>query len=89
MHRDAGDIIDRFSIATLKAIRIDTKENHKEADAFEQAYQELRKKHPNIYWEDLSLIPPEKEYGSCEEIFLLPYRDELNYKAAFPSPAKR
>jgi hypothetical protein len=41
MLRDVGDIIDRWSIAKLKAERIGTDDNKKELEAFEKALTEV------------------------------------------------
>jgi len=48
MKRDAGDIIDRFSIAHLKERRIGEPENIKEHDLFRQGYANLQSLHPEI-----------------------------------------
>ena len=50
MKRDAGDILDRFSIAYLKSERIGNEENKKECEAFEKELVELAEKHPNLDW---------------------------------------
>jgi len=48
MLRDAGDIIDRASIAKLKATRIGEKENQREWYAFEEELQLLVNKYPKM-----------------------------------------
>ena len=48
MIRDAGDIIDRFSIASLKNQRIGEVESIKEHDLFLRGYGELQSLHPEI-----------------------------------------
>ena len=50
MQRDAADIIDRWSIAKLKAERIGTTENRKEYAAFDAELEKLIKKHPQYKW---------------------------------------
>lgn len=53
MNRDAGDILDRYSIAVLKTERIKTEENKKERKAFAKEFNKLIKKHPKYKWEQL------------------------------------
>ncbi len=48
MQRDAGDILDRWSIAKLKSERIGTPENKREYEEFNKAIKELKEKHSNI-----------------------------------------
>ena len=50
MKRDAGDILDRFSIAILKAQRIDKEECHKECALFQKGYTELCNEKPTYSW---------------------------------------
>jgi len=45
MIRDAGDILDRFSIATLKMERISSPGAHKEFELFKEGYLELLNKY--------------------------------------------
>ena len=54
MKRDAGDILDRWSIAKLKADRIGTEDNKKEFEAFEVAVKDLQDGYNWIQWEQLS-----------------------------------
>lgn len=51
MERDAGDIIDRWAIAKLKAERIGADESKKEYRWFREGIHELKIKHPDIDWE--------------------------------------
>lgn len=53
MERDIGDIIDRFSIATLKNERIGTDENKKEFNAFKDAFNELKSKYMQYDWDSI------------------------------------
>ncbi len=46
--RDAGDIIDRYSIARLKGERIGNKENKREYEAFGLTVNKLISLHPDI-----------------------------------------
>ena len=48
--RDAGDIIDRWAIAKLKAERIETDELKKEYDEFKNGLEFLKEKHPEFEW---------------------------------------
>jgi hypothetical protein len=50
MERDAGDIIDRWAIAKLKAERIGTDESKKEFLWFCEGIKELEIKHPEFNW---------------------------------------
>ena len=50
MKRDAGDILDRWSIAKLKSERIGTEDNKKEYEAFCRALVKLTDKHSRIPW---------------------------------------
>jgi hypothetical protein len=50
MQRDAGDIIDRWAIAKLKAERIGADESKKEYLCFCEGINELETKHPAIEW---------------------------------------
>ena len=50
MRRDAGDIIDRYSIAKLKHERIGTKDNKREHDSFVLEFNELCKTYPTYDW---------------------------------------
>jgi hypothetical protein len=50
MERDAGDIIDRWAIAKLKAQRIGVDESKKEYLWFCEGIKELGTKHPAIDW---------------------------------------
>lgn len=50
MERDAGDIIDRWAIAKLKAERIGADESKKEYLWFCEGINELQIKHPAIDW---------------------------------------
>lgn len=45
LNRDPGDILDHFSIAYLKNIRIGNEENKKEYEAFKTATDELKKEY--------------------------------------------
>ena len=56
MQRDSADILDRWSIAKLKAERIGTEENKREYLAFEEERQKLIKQHPDILIEDFSRL---------------------------------
>ena len=56
MERDAGDLLDRWSIAKLKAERIGTIENKKELQAFEEAVSKLKETYPDINWDDFSSL---------------------------------
>ncbi|MBN1363895.1 MAG: hypothetical protein JW976_03730 [Syntrophaceae bacterium] len=51
MQRDAGDIIDRWAIAKLKAERIGVDESKREYLSFCEGINELEKKHPEIEWD--------------------------------------
>jgi hypothetical protein len=51
MERDAGDIIDRWAIAKLKAERIGADESKKEYLWFCEGISELEKKYPAINWD--------------------------------------
>ena len=53
MERDAGDIIDRLTIAKLKSERIGTEENKKEYDAFCHEQFLLITKYPELNWEQI------------------------------------
>jgi len=53
MERDAGDIIDRLTIAKLKKERIGTEENKREYDAFKHERFLLITKHPELDWEQI------------------------------------
>jgi len=53
MERDAGDVIDRLTIAQLKSERIGTEENKKEFDAFTHERFLLVTKHPELNWEQI------------------------------------
>jgi len=53
MERDAGDIIDRLTIAQLKNERIGTEENKKEFDAFTHERFLLITKHPELNWDQI------------------------------------
>jgi hypothetical protein len=50
MERDAGDIIDRWAIAKLKAERIGAEESKKEYLWFCEGINELATRHPAIDW---------------------------------------
>jgi hypothetical protein len=50
MERDAGDILDRWSIAKLKAERIGTEDNLKEDRAFTEELLQLQNKYPEFDW---------------------------------------
>lgn len=50
MNRDAGDIIDRYSISFLKMERIDEKTSHNEHDMLQVGLDELSKKYPDYDW---------------------------------------
>ncbi|MBN1470138.1 MAG: hypothetical protein JW925_00025 [Syntrophaceae bacterium] len=50
MERDAGDIIDRWAIAKLKAERIGADESKKEYQWFCKGIKELETKHPALDW---------------------------------------
>lgn len=50
MQRDAGDIIDRWAIAKLKAQHIGADESRKEYQWFCEGINELETKHPAIDW---------------------------------------
>ena len=51
--RDVADIIDRHSIAELKAQRIGTEENKREFEAFEQEIETIKLKYPEFSWEQI------------------------------------
>lgn len=51
MERDAGDIIDRWAIAKLKAERIGAEESKKEFLWFCEGIKELEKKYAAINWD--------------------------------------
>lgn len=51
LERDVGDIIDRWSIAKLKAERIGSEENKKEFEAFNIAIKEVKTCYPILNWE--------------------------------------
>lgn len=53
MERDAGDIIDRLTIAQLKTERIGTDENKKEFAAFNRERSILMTKHPRLNWDQI------------------------------------
>jgi len=48
LNRDAGDILDRYSIAKLKIERIGNEENKKEYEYLSKGYEELKQNNPNI-----------------------------------------
>lgn len=50
MERDAGDIVDRWAIAKLKAERIGAEESKKEYAWFCRGIDELKAKYPSIDW---------------------------------------
>ena len=50
MERDAGDIIDRWAIAKLKAERIGADESKNEYSFFCEGIKELKNKHPQLDW---------------------------------------
>ena len=50
MERDAGDIIDRWAIAKLKAERIGADESKKEYSCFCEGIKELENKYPHVAW---------------------------------------
>ncbi len=56
MERDAGDIIDRWSIAKLKAERIGNDENKKEYECFSGYMEDLEARHKDIPWCNLKKI---------------------------------
>ena len=49
--RDAGDIVDRWAIAKLKAERISSEEMNKEYLSFEEGREYLKKQNPTLEWE--------------------------------------
>jgi hypothetical protein len=51
MERDAGDIIDRWAIAKLKAERIGVNESKQEYSWFCRGIKELKNKHPEVVWD--------------------------------------
>lgn len=51
MERDAGDIIDRWAIARLKAERIGADESKKEYQWFCEGMKELETRHPEMNWD--------------------------------------
>lgn len=51
MRRDAGDIIDRLSIAILKLRRIGTSNTRREFEMFMEGFHELFYKYPEVQWE--------------------------------------
>jgi len=51
MERDAGDIIDRWAIAKLKAERIGADESKKEYSWFCEGIKELGNKYPHLPWD--------------------------------------
>jgi len=54
MQRDAGDIIDRWAIAKLKAERIGAEESKHEYLWFCEGMKELMEKYPAVDWEGYS-----------------------------------
>jgi len=48
MIRDAGDIVDRYSIAILKLERIGAPESQEESDLFAEGFCTLTHQHPDI-----------------------------------------
>lgn len=50
MERDAGDIIDRWAIAKLKAARIGAMESKNEYSWFCEGIKELENKYPDLDW---------------------------------------
>lgn len=50
MERDAGDIIDRWAIAKLKATHIGVVESKNEYSWFCEGIKELEKKYPHLDW---------------------------------------
>jgi len=52
MERDAGDIIDRWAIAKLKAERIGADESKREYYWFCEGIKELERKYPLVDWQD-------------------------------------
>lgn len=50
MERDAGDILDKYSIAKLKVERIGSDENKRELGIFEQGFIEVKQKNPQYDW---------------------------------------
>jgi len=50
MERDLGDILDRWSIAKLKAERIGTDENKRELEDFEKELKSKREQYPEVVW---------------------------------------
>ncbi len=53
MERDAGDILDKYSIARLKVERIGSDENKGELAIFEQGFLEVKQKYPQYDWEQI------------------------------------
>ena len=55
MIRDAGDVVDRYSIAELKVRRLGTPESHAERAMFRAGVEELVLAHPHLNWANMVL----------------------------------
>lgn len=53
MIRDAGDILDRWSIAKLKTERNNSEESQREFIAFSDGFIEVRQKYPQYDWDQI------------------------------------
>lgn len=53
VNRDAGDIIDRRTIAQLKSERIGSDESNKEFIFLTEAYLDIKERHNNVEWDKL------------------------------------
>ena len=56
MERDVGDILDRWSIAKLKAERIGNDENIKERDAFDKEMKRIGDRYADFDWQQISKL---------------------------------
>lgn len=56
MERDVGDILDRWSIAKLKAERIGNDENEKERDAFDKEMKHIGDRYADYDWQQISKL---------------------------------
>jgi hypothetical protein len=56
MERDVGDILDRWSIAKLKADRIGTEENLKEFKEFNLAMMKIGQRYREFDWQQISRL---------------------------------
>jgi len=56
MERDVGDILDRWSIAKLKAERISNEENKRESEAFDSEMKNVGGRFPKYDWQQISRL---------------------------------